>query len=897
MPPTFAHPEYLLFGLLATALAGLFFYATEKRAWRRLTGFAESALLERLTQSHSRRRQWLKNGLLMSVILLVFAGLARPQWGANWEKAETRGIDIMIALDTSRSMLAEDISPNRLDRSKLAILDLLGTLRGDRIGLIAFAGNAFLQCPLTLDYQAFRQTLSAIDTETIPVGGTDIAAAIDEAEAYFEQSGNERILILITDGEDLEASGLQQASESAGKGMRILTIGVGSTRGELIPVRGPAGVDYLRDATGKPVSTSLDEETLRQIAALSNGVYAPLGPTGAGLARAYEFCLAQLPAAERKESLQRIPIERFQWVLLLAVLLLVVETLVSTRRATGPGMENRLNLILLGLTSLSLVSLGNPLEAGPASDAYKAYKEGRFEESGTLYAEAVSRDPEDARLIYNMGDANYRSGKFAQAIANFETALRLAQPGLQEKIFHNSGNSRVALGFDSLEENSQQTLAQWEAALTDFENALALDESRSTSRQNLDLTREAIASHTYQLTILADPEAGGTVTPGTTIFHNIPLRVEAKANEGYVFNEWTGDVLEDPTKASTTARLKADATITASFVKTWNLTVLSEDQSMGTAGTSGTYREDQPVKIKAEASEYFAFSKWSSEELELQDPSQAETEINLTSDATITASFVPAFKLSVKLDPEIAGKAGNSGFYEEYSVVPIQAEPRPGFEWENWVGDGIKDPGQPQTTVSLTKDRIAVAKMKRIWNLVIVPDPEEGGSVEGAGDYPVGSQVEISATPAEGFTFAGWEGPGVANPDEPRTSVTVQSEEHTLFARFQQDQNQNQDQDQEDNQQQEQDPGEPDNQDESGEQPEDQSGEQPPGDEQPPDEEQDPSQPQSSGEEEQQPQPGEMTREEARQLLNALSENEKFLPAGEISDDKRRQPTPTGRDW
>ena len=223
MQNLFAQPQFLLYGLLALVLAGLFFFATERRAWARLGDFAASGLLQRLVQSHSRRRLWIKNTLLLAVLLMVFISLARPQWGANWEKAETRGIDIMIALDTSRSMLAEDISPNRLERSKLAILDLLDEVKGDRIGLIAFAGNAFLQCPLTLDYQAFRQTLAAVDTETIPVGGTDVAAAIDEAEAYFEKSGNDRLLILITDGEDLEASGVQRAREAAAKGSFFLS--------------------------------------------------------------------------------------------------------------------------------------------------------------------------------------------------------------------------------------------------------------------------------------------------------------------------------------------------------------------------------------------------------------------------------------------------------------------------------------------------------------------------------------------------------------------------------------------------------------------------------------------------------------------------------------------------
>ena len=914
MNPLFAKPEFILWGLLSLALLGGFFYLTEKRAWLRLHSFAEGALLERLTRSHSRQRLWIKNSVLLFIVFLFFVSLARPQWGANWEKAETRGIDIMIALDTSRSMLAEDISPNRLERSKLAILDLLNSVQGDRVGLIAFAGNAFLQCPLTLDYQAFRQTLAALDTGTIPVGGTDIAAAIDEAEAYFEETENDRILILITDGEDLEASGIGRAREATAKGTRILTVGVGSTGSELIPLRGPGGqVEFLRDAGGNPVSTSLDEGTLKRIAEVSNGLYAPLGPTGTGLETVYQFSLAQLPAEERQESLQRIPIERFQWILVPALFLLVLESLISTRRRKSAGSAFNFTLLLaIGLLAGSVTP--QPLSAGPAREAAKAYKEGRFEESVTLYTDAALEDPEDPRLTYNLGVSAYRAGDFEQAIASFEKTIRTGKTALQAKAFHNSGNSRVALGFSLLDTNPAATREQWLAARTDFENALALDEGRDTSRQNLEQVEATIAAHTYTLTTQAEPPEGGSVSAGGSAFHKLPIAVEATAAEGWVFSEWQGEGLEDPARASTFVRMEKDTAVTALFAKTWKLTVLSEDESMGTAGTSGVYREDEPVTIKAEARDYFAFSKWKSDELELQDPTQAEQEISLTRDTTVTAAFVPAFKLTVEVDPAIGGKAGPSGFFEEFSVVDVQAEPRDGFEWVGWLGDSVKDTTAQQTTVAMTGDKAITAKMNRIWNLVIIPDPEEGGTVEGAGNHPVGSTVEINATPAEGHTFEGWEGPGVADPASPQTTVTVQSAEHTLIARFksdneddQQDQDQNQDQNQDqdqddqqdqDNQDNQQDQQDQDNQDDQQDQQDgdqEQEPEQP--EEQDPGEEESPSQPEQQPGEEQEAPPQGMSREEARQLLNALSENEKFLPAGELSQEKQDQQQPSGRDW
>lgn len=925
MSPQFAEPIWLTAGCAVLIALALLFIATERRAWRRLQRFAAPGLVARLTASHSRHRLWFKHGLLMAGVLLLSAALARPQWGADWEKAETRGIDIMIALDTSRSMLAEDISPNRLERSKLAILDLLESVRGDRVGLIAFAGNAFLQCPLTLDYQAFRQTLAALDTDSIPVGGTDVASAIDEAEAYFEKSGNDRLLILITDGEDLEASGIQRAREAGSKGTRILTVGVGSTSGELIPITTPeGGRDFLRDASGKPVSTALDEATLKRIAEASDGLYAPLGPTGSGLQRVYEFSLARGEDRERQEMLQRIPIERYQWPLLAGILLLLIESVLTTRRTARAGTTPTGALVLALLVGGSLFS-PQPAQAGPASEAAKAYVEGRYEESVTLYREAIQEDPENPKLMYNLGVSAYRAGHFEDAVAQFEKTLKTARGNLQVKAFYNAGNSRVAEGFASLEESPERTRDLWQAALRDYGNALALDPDHAGALRNRDTLKKTIEEHTHILTTAADPGEAGTVTPGGPVFHRIPFPIEATAAGGWEFIAWEGDGVEEPETARTIVRLEKDATVTAQFAKTWQLEVVSQDLEEGTAGESGTYREGEPVPVKAEANDYFAFSGWTVEgDAQVADPGAAETEVTLSGNARLTAAFEPAFKLSVVLEPEIGGKAGPSGFFEEYSVVPIKAEPRPGFEWRGWTGDGIKDPDAMETTIALTADRIAIANMERVWNLVVIPVPEEGGSVEGAGDHPVGSTVDIKAAPAEGYRFEKWEGPGVADAASAETSVTVQSVDHTLYARFakedpedqqnEQNQDQQQEQEQQQNQQDQQQEDQQQQQDQNRQQERD-DGEEAQPDQQQQEQEGQQEQPQpepereeetSTGESEPQPQagreqdmpvPGEMTREEARQLLNVLDESERFLPAGERSREEARESTPEGRNW
>jgi Ca-activated chloride channel family protein len=895
----------------------LFLLWRERRARRRLETFADAGLAARLVAGHSRRRFWIKNSLLLLGFALLFLSLARPQWGVRWEKAESRGIDILFALDTSRSMLAEDVTPNRLERSKLAILDLLEKVRGDRVGLVAFAGEAFLQCPLTLDYQAFRQTLTALDTQSIPSGGTDVAAAIDEAAAYFEESENTRLLLLLTDGEDLEAEGVARAREAAGDGIRILTVGVGSPRGELIPITGPDGErDYLRDETGDPVQSALDEETLRRVASVTKGIYAPLGPTSRGLEEVYAYSLQQMEARERSETLQRIPVDRFQWPLLAAIFLLLLEPFLPTRsRRREKGTLPAASL----LAFLALLAPANGLRAeNPATAAENALREGRFEEALPLFREAVTAEEVSPRLHYNMGIAAYRSGEWESAVNAFTRALENADAELQSKSFFNAGNSRTALGFAELE--AQPTLSRdaWQAALRDYAAALELRPDWEKAVRNRERLQEVLREHTHRLTLVAEPEEAGSVSGSGRIFAGIPRPVSATANPGWQFARWEGPV-EDPEALETSVALTEDTTLTARFRKVWELTVVSADPEMGTAGTSGTYAEGEPVPIKAEAKDDFAFSKWKGEGVEVAEPEAAETEVTLDQNATVTATFVPAFKLDVGVEPEIGGQAGPAGFHETYSVVPLRAEPREGFRFLRWEGEGPRDPASAETTLTMIRDRDVTAVMEREWNLVLVPVPEEGGQLEGGGDHPVGSTVEIKAAAAEGYAFAGWDGPGVAHLASAATSVTVQSEAHTVFARFrpkdneqenQQQQQENQQQQQENQQQQEQDgqeqQQEPQEEEQTGEP--NQPGEDPAPQQQPDEEETREQQQESQPQQEQEAQEGEqvaqpaenrtLTREEARQLLRALREEERFLPAGERSREEGRPgKQPSGRDW
>lgn len=325
--------QKILFCILPILLVIIgYLLLSQRRAKVRASLFCSTALLENLLTNHNSFRKWMKWCFSLLAVGLLLFSLAKPRWGYEYVESRGKGIDFVIALDTSKSMLAQDIKPNRLERSKLAILDLVEKLQGDRIGLVAFAGSAFLQCPLTLDYDAFTQSLNALDTSIINRGGTDIALAIAEAKAAFSKESKNRIIILITDGEDLEASGIKEAKAASEEGIRIFTVGVGSEEGELIPINNENGVsEFLRDSSGEYVRTKLDEDTLRLISSSTDSFYISLFNNG-GLDLIYEEGLSIVPKEERKIKMEEIPIERYQIFTAFAFLLLFFEPLIKTTR-------------------------------------------------------------------------------------------------------------------------------------------------------------------------------------------------------------------------------------------------------------------------------------------------------------------------------------------------------------------------------------------------------------------------------------------------------------------------------------------------------------------------------------------------------------------------------------
>jgi Ca-activated chloride channel homolog len=324
------------FGFTIILALALFYFWTAKLRKSALEKFAQKELLDGLLSCLDYRKRFLKVSLMVLAISLMLFALMRPQWGFHWEEVRRKGVDILIALDTSKSMLAEDVKPSRFQRSKLAIKDLVRNLKGDRIGLIAFSGSAFLQCPMTLDYGGFLLSLDNTDIDTIPKGGTSITSAIKEALRSYEGSEKKyKVLIVITDGEDHEGDPEAAAEEAKKEGIKIFCIGIGTKEGELIPVTDEAGQkSFLKDSQGNVVKSHLDETSLQKIALNTGGVYVRATNAEFGLDLIYREKVDRMEKRELEAKMNKHYEERFQIFLWLALALLVIEHFISDKRIT-----------------------------------------------------------------------------------------------------------------------------------------------------------------------------------------------------------------------------------------------------------------------------------------------------------------------------------------------------------------------------------------------------------------------------------------------------------------------------------------------------------------------------------------------------------------------------------
>jgi Ca-activated chloride channel homolog len=501
---TFGEPEWL-WGLLLIPLLIALFVRAEHRGLKRLQQFVSARLLPQLAGTVNRRRRIIRFALLLLGLALAIVSLAQPRWGYTFEDVKRKGLDLLVAVDTSRSMLSNDVQPNRLERVKLAIQDLINELQGDRVGLIAFAGRAFLQAPLTIDYDAVIEAVTDLDTKTIPEGGTNISSAITLATQSFGKSamGN-RALIIFTDGEELSGDAVKTAKAATDAGVRIFTIGVGTPQGSLIPVTSDNGeTSFVKDTAGQVVKSKLDDKRLREVAEATGGFYLHLENGPRTMQQVQSEGLAKMQAAEMDVRLSRRPIERYEWPLGGALIALALSILIPERKR----VRERAHVPAPARNAGRSVA-GGPVKAAGAAVAVlillcssvfatvpgiNAYQQGKFEDAYKEFQDTLKSHPQsraEDELQFDSGTAAYKLKDYNKALESFSQALLTPDTGLQTKGHYNLGNTLYQRG--EMQKADDKKLSDWTNALDHYEQTLKLDPQNKEAKDNYEYVKKKI---------------------------------------------------------------------------------------------------------------------------------------------------------------------------------------------------------------------------------------------------------------------------------------------------------------------------------------------------------------------------------------------------------------------
>ncbi len=452
----FSHPEVLHVLYILPLFGVLFIYGARKRR-EELLSFTGERFADALAPGRSWRRALLKSVLKILGIALLLIALAGPRFGSQLVKVQREGIDLVIALDTSLSMLAEDMKPNRLERAKQEMIDLIRGLRGDRVGIVVFAGDAFVLCPLTVDYDAALMFVRSVDIDAVPEPGTAIGRAIEKSVELFELSkGRDRAIILVTDGESHEGDPEKMARIAGEKNIRIYPIGIGNPAGELIPLRGTGGgiEGYKKDRRGETVLTRLDEETLQQVAAVSSGKYLPATREGLEL----EVLYREISGMEKKkikgEFVERKK-DRFPIFLALSFVALIIDVLVTSRgslrslRRVKPLHTGVAGIFLLAAFLSPGVVSAKKVDRGKVKAGNAYYGSGQYDKALFLYRQAL-RDSVDLPehyqgVLYNQGNALYMMEKYPEAFDRYQKSFS-EDTALTARMLYNRANTLVRLG-------------------------------------------------------------------------------------------------------------------------------------------------------------------------------------------------------------------------------------------------------------------------------------------------------------------------------------------------------------------------------------------------------------------------------------------------------------------
>jgi Ca-activated chloride channel family protein len=489
---TFGAP-HSLWGLLLIPILIALFIRAEHRGLRRLQEFVSARLLPQLAGTVNRPRRVIRFGLQLAGLSLALVSLAQPRWGYTFQDVKRKGLDLLIAVDTSRSMLSNDVQPNRLERVKLAAQDLINELQGDRVGLIAFAGRAFLQAPLTIDYEAVMESINDLDTKTIPEGGTNISSAIDLATQSFGKSatGN-RALIIFTDGEELSGDAVKAAKAAAEEAVRIFTLGVGTPQGSLIPITSENGeTAFVKDSAGQVVKSKLDEKPLREIAQAAGGFYLHLENGPRTMQQIYNEGLAKMQAAEIDVRLSRRPIERYEWPLGAAIIALALSILIGERKRVRE--RTYVSSPVKATTATAALAIFFCQFTFATAPGLKAYRDGKFEDAYGHFQEALKTHPQsraEDKLQFDSGAAAYKLKDYSKALESFSQALLSRDIGLQSKSHYNLGNTLYQRG--EAEKSDEKKLSDWTNALDHYEQTLKAEPQNKEAKENYDYVTKKI---------------------------------------------------------------------------------------------------------------------------------------------------------------------------------------------------------------------------------------------------------------------------------------------------------------------------------------------------------------------------------------------------------------------
>ena len=473
----FEEPTYLYL-LAALPLIAILRWVLERKQLKRLKLFGDPTLLRHLMPDVSKMRPVVKFWMLLAAMALIIVMMARPQMGTRISHEKRTGIESIIAMDISNSMLAEDVTPSRLDRTKMMVENLVDNFTDDKIGLIVFAGDAFVQLPITSDYVSAKMFLSEIEPSLIATQGTDIATAINmAANSFTQQQGVGKAIIVITDGEDHEGGALEAAKAAKKKGMRVYVLGVGSDKGAPIPL---GNGDYMKDRTGNTVMTKLNEEMCRQIAEAGGGAYIHVD-NNTNAQRQLDSELAKLSKKEMQSTIYSDYDEQFQAFGIIAIILLILEICILesknpiARRLNIFGRKQRTTTLIIALLVASASFAQN--DRRYITQGNKLFRSGQFDKAEVAYRKAIEKNPRNPQAHYNLGNSLMAQKKDSAAVQSFQKSTELE-----------TSKIRKAMAFHNMGVVCQQHKMYGEA-IEAYKSSLRLNPKDDATRYNLELCK------------------------------------------------------------------------------------------------------------------------------------------------------------------------------------------------------------------------------------------------------------------------------------------------------------------------------------------------------------------------------------------------------------------------